>query len=931
MEVLQHTERPGPGIPNPKSHPQWSHDPQMTTKIWLAPFQRNGSNDSMESSNDGIPTLQDLLKTRPKTACVMESSSENITHSNHEILVNLLNVLETRRLRKSAYSPRSQSVCSTGETSNDIEALHSLYKIYMSESVKRKKQPSIIQFQQMENQSRPATAHPCDCACDKNVEHKETVKHTRSNHSPTSPRINSGHPKSARFKTLPLTKVEFIREDHIRNVAERRRKCKSASLGTIRPQEDLWDRFGLSPVKNTTEGKYDTVLQSLSDELTLALEDHAVQVLENGTLILDADDPYPLSHHHNHSHRPGDGYRSCSRTESRSITPRIVIERSDGSRQRFVQEESFPGEDSIDSVDSANRLNRKKTSNSRPSTPEEQDEILYQSNTLKERLLQSRCSESNSINSSDVIDNTTKEGRNSIYDTESNIDYEESLIFSDAEEDPFDEMEMETLSNTKWCGKRSQMNRPITARIRSKSAQNTNFSNSPIDVQTFDLHTQHQHQNSLHKHNNNNIHLIQHSIEQNKSSKSGDLESIKAKHSCNTKGLPNAINSENTAELKLQTPKTGFTQLDLKTLDKQDNEEPLFQRVNTINKNGHLSPTNVTSLQHFQKMNIHDTKSRLIDIDVQRENTTPKEKKEKSIIRAKSAHTITKATKSEETNARKKATSTGRPRSRSHLSIEERDSTVQRKSKSASSVRSPRSKSKGPKKLTKDEKDRKKERSADIKKLKQLEKAEEKRKEKNKLLEEKKEKLEERKKEFEDTQADLLRQEEEMKKTLNDQRALLAQERKQKRKDEAEKRRQEVEKRREEKRLMDLEMARKNAEIAAVEKEEKEKAEALKAELKRLEEEKRAKLLEEQRLEEERQRKREEEERLEQERLKELEKVELLKIEEERRKREQVLMAAEMKLRLLEEEQAKQRDKQLLEQQRIEKKKNTSSKESMKG
>ena len=37
-----------------------------------------------------------------------------------------------------------------------------------------------------------------------------------------------------------------------------------------------------------------------------------------------------------------------------------------------------------------------------------------------------------------------------------------------------------------------------------------------------------------------------------------------------------------------------------------------------------------------------------------------------------------------------------------------------------------------------------------------------------------------------------------------------------------------MEKRREEKRLMDLEMARKNAEIAAIEKEEKEKAEALK-------------------------------------------------------------------------------------------------------
>ena len=137
-------------------------------------------------------------------------------------------------------------------------------------------------------------------------------------------------------------------------------------------------------------------------------------------------------------------------------------------------------------------------------------------------------------------------------------------------------------------------------------------------------------------------------------------------------------------------------------------------------KDGYLSPTNIASLQHFQKLNIHDTKSRLIDIDIPRENTPTKEKIEKPIKRAKSAHVITKATKTEETTiAKKKVSSTPRPRSnRSHLSVEEHDSSVQRKSKSANGLRSPRSKSKGPKKLTKDEKERKKERSADIKKLK---------------------------------------------------------------------------------------------------------------------------------------------------------------------------------------------------------------------
>ena len=88
-----------------------NHD-QTGNRIWVAPFSRDSIHSLTREENINselsVPTLRDVLKTRPKTACVMESSTmdKNIAKSKHEILVNILNVMETRRLRKSAFSAR---------------------------------------------------------------------------------------------------------------------------------------------------------------------------------------------------------------------------------------------------------------------------------------------------------------------------------------------------------------------------------------------------------------------------------------------------------------------------------------------------------------------------------------------------------------------------------------------------------------------------------------------------------------------------------------------------------------------------------------------------------------------------------------------------------------------------------------------------------
>jgi len=80
-------------------------------RVWLEPFQDESIHESDElfvnRNEDEIPTVQDLLKARPKTACCLrDKNHENITKSKHEILINLLNVMETRRIRKTAYSHR---------------------------------------------------------------------------------------------------------------------------------------------------------------------------------------------------------------------------------------------------------------------------------------------------------------------------------------------------------------------------------------------------------------------------------------------------------------------------------------------------------------------------------------------------------------------------------------------------------------------------------------------------------------------------------------------------------------------------------------------------------------------------------------------------------------------------------------------------------
>ena len=66
----------------------------------------DNEHDANDSDIQTATTLRELLKTRPKTACAMDSvAKENIVKSKHEALVNILNVMETRRLRKSAFSP----------------------------------------------------------------------------------------------------------------------------------------------------------------------------------------------------------------------------------------------------------------------------------------------------------------------------------------------------------------------------------------------------------------------------------------------------------------------------------------------------------------------------------------------------------------------------------------------------------------------------------------------------------------------------------------------------------------------------------------------------------------------------------------------------------------------------------------------------------
>lgn len=80
-----------------------------------------------------------------------------------------------------------------------------------------------------------------------------------------------------------MTKVEFVREEHIKGVAEKRRKCfkqKSSLLFSSSTKADdentLWRKFGLLPVSKHHHNGVDEemlVLEDLEYQLTAALRE----------------------------------------------------------------------------------------------------------------------------------------------------------------------------------------------------------------------------------------------------------------------------------------------------------------------------------------------------------------------------------------------------------------------------------------------------------------------------------------------------------------------------------------------------------------------------------------------------------------------------------------------------------------------------------
>lgn len=108
---------------------------------------------------------------------------------------------------------------------------------------------------------------------------------------------------SNRFKALPMTKVEFVREDHIKEVAEKRRKCfkqKGLLLFASSKRNDeenaLWRKFGLLPVsRQHHNGDVDDemlVLEDLEYQLTAALreEEEGFEGVEDFTDGVDESD-----------------------------------------------------------------------------------------------------------------------------------------------------------------------------------------------------------------------------------------------------------------------------------------------------------------------------------------------------------------------------------------------------------------------------------------------------------------------------------------------------------------------------------------------------------------------------------------------------------------------------------------------------------------
>ena len=183
----------------------------------------------------------------------------------------------------------SQAWTSNGEFDHDTEALNSLYKIYLQKSLNtdnNAKQPSIVRLQKYDE--NPTLSNCCDCKCQKDHRYEKMSSAKLKQSSPVSylrtdqqmdkyqrPKTAGG--LTSKFKALPMTKVEFVREEHIKEVAEKRRKCKQKSALFLRrncahhdDNEVLWTKFGLLPVKSTGGFEDSLVLEDLEYQLTAA-------------------------------------------------------------------------------------------------------------------------------------------------------------------------------------------------------------------------------------------------------------------------------------------------------------------------------------------------------------------------------------------------------------------------------------------------------------------------------------------------------------------------------------------------------------------------------------------------------------------------------------------------------------------------------------
>lgn len=214
------------------------------------------------------------------------------------------------------------------------------------------------------------------------------------------------------------------------------------------------------------------------------------------------------------------------------------------------------------------------------------------------------------------------------------------------------------------------------------------------------------------------------------------------------------------------------------------------------------------------------------------------------------------------------------------------------------------------------------ERKLDEEKLRYLNEEEENHKKESEELQGEEKLLLENKKQMEDSSELLKQKEMELKIALEEKKKNTVEERKRKRAEEAEKRRLEVARRREEKRLADIELAKKNEELQNLAREEREKAEDLRAELDRLEEEEKRREEEEKLLENEREKERQKEKERIAAEAAAREEAELKRMQEERLEREELLKQAELKLKLLQMEKERQEEIQRMELLRIEEEKN---------